>query len=150
MTGTKKSSGRSLSLVLTVAFICLMTIAIIPGVNGADPVDLGSAGTYAVLAKSAITDTLSSSVITGNVGLSPTTGAAIVGFDVCTPSRVSGTIYKVDAAGTPCATNNPTLVGTAVADMESAYSNANSGTDDYPPSGGEIGDGPVLKGLHPL
>ena len=148
MTGTKKSSGRSLSLVLTVAFICLMTVAIIPGVNGADPVDLGSAGTYAVLAESAITDTSSLSVITGNVGLSPTTGAAIVGFNDCTPSRVSGTIYKVDAAGPVCATNNPALVGTAVADMVSAYSNANSGADDFPPSGGEIGGRTLLPGKY--
>jgi len=146
MIGIKKSSGRTLSLVLTVAFICLMTVAIIPGVNGADPVDLGSAGAFAVLAKSAITDTLSSSVITGNVGLSPTTGAAIVGFDVCTPSRVSGTIYKVDDAGTTCAINDPTIVGTAVIDMESAYSNANSGPADFPPSAGEIGGQTLMPG----
>jgi len=89
-----------------------MTAAIVPGALGAEPVELGAAGDFAVLAESAITDTLSLSVITGDVGLSPTTGAAIVGFDTC--SQVSGAgkiIYKVDAAGPTCATNNPTIAG---------------------------------------
>lgn len=147
MTGIKKSAGKFFSLVVTVAFICLVTSAAIPGVMGANPVELGTASGFAVLAKSAITDTLSSSVISGDVGLSPTTGAAIVGFDTCTQvSGGRGTIYKVNAPGPVCATNDPILVGTAVADMESAYSNANSGTADFPPSAGEIGGRTLIPG----
>ncbi len=144
----KKRTRKIPTVVFTLALLFLMAGSIIPGVNGADPVDLGTAENFAVLAKSAITDTLSSSVISGDVGLSPTTGAAIVGFDSCT--QVSGAgkiIYKVDAAGPVCATNNPALVGTAVADMETAYSNANSGTADFPVIGGaDLGGRTLIPG----
>jgi len=136
------------SLVLTVAFFCLMTAAVIPGVTGATAVDLGTARTFAVLAESAITDTTSSSsVISGDVGLSPTTGAAIVGFDTCTQVSGAGkTIYKVAAAGPVCALNDPATVGKAVTDMESAYSSANSGAPDFPVTPGEIGGRTLLPG----
>lgn len=126
VTGRNKSAGKRSTLVISIVFFLLMTITIIPGVMGATAVDMGSADNFAVLAKTAITDTLSLSIITGDVGLSPENGAAIVGFDTCTPSRVSGTLYKVDDAGTTCATKDPTLVGNAVADMILAYSNASS------------------------
>ena len=50
------------------------------GVGGAGrgpaPVNLGAAGTYVILAQSAITN-VPTSAITGNVGLSPATGAGI-------------------------------------------------------------------------
>jgi PKD repeat protein len=148
MTGTKKSTGKMFSLGITIAMLFLMTTAIIPGVYGANPVDLKTADNFAVLATSAITDTLSLSVITGDVGLSPTTGAGIVGFDSCTQVAGAGrTIYKINAAGPLCATNNPTLVGNAVADMISAYSAANSGPADFPVIGGEnIGGRTLIPG----
>lgn len=132
-----------------VAFICLMTAATAPGVMGATGVDLGTAGSFAVLAKTGITDTGSASVISGDVGLSPGTGAAIVGFDVCTPSRVSGTIYKVDDAGTTCAINGKTLVDTAVVDMQLAYSNATLEPTEFPTSGGQdIGGKTFIPGAY--
>ena len=136
MTGIKNRTNNFLALVFTLALICLMTITIIPGVRGeAAVVDLGSAGNFAILAKTGITDSLSSSVITGNVGLSPGLGGAIKGFDDC--GRVSGTIYRVDDSGTACATNNTALVNAAVTDMISAYSVATSESPDFSTPGAE-------------
>jgi hypothetical protein len=64
---------------------------------------------------------VSASAITGDVGSSPITGAAIL----LTCSEVVGTIYSVDAAGPmPCRITNATLLTTAVSDMETAYTNA--------------------------
>src|ERR1035437_7551239 len=58
------------------------------------PVDLGVAGNFVILSKTGVTDVYQSSV-TGNVGSSPITGAAIL----LKCSEVAGTIYTVDAAG---------------------------------------------------
>ena len=59
----------------------------------ADSINLGTAGSYAVLAGSAVTNT-GSSVLTGNLGLSP--GSAVTGFP---PGIVTGgTIHAGDAA----------------------------------------------------
>lgn len=84
------------------------------------PVSLGSAGNFVILSKAGITD-VPASKITGNIGASPITGAAIG----VTCSEVTGKIYSVDAAGPmPCRITNATLLGTAVNDMQTAYTNA--------------------------
>ena len=73
------------------------------------PVGLGTAASFAILAGQSITD-VPTSVITGDVGLSPATGAQI-GL-LCT--QVAGTIYSVDAFGPlPCRVTNPGLLTTA-------------------------------------
>src|ERR1035437_6950135 len=80
------------------------------------PVDLGTAAHFAILAGSAVTGTGSDSV-TGDVGLSPTTGAAITLLNC---SEVTGTIYDVDNAYVgggdsvvTCLSADHTLAGTA-------------------------------------
>ena len=84
------------------------------------PVDLGSAADFAILSKSGVTD-VPKSAITGDVGTSPITGAAI-GLK-CT--EVTGTIYTVDAAGPlPCSVKDPTRLTSAVGAMEIAYNDA--------------------------
>ncbi|MEO6109641.1 MAG: ice-binding family protein [Candidatus Saccharimonadales bacterium] len=85
-------------------------------------VDLGAASPFVLLAGTAnITDAGNASVINGNVGLSPATGAAI-GL-VC--SQVTGTIYSVDAAGPlPCRVTNGPLLVTAKNNLTTAYTNA--------------------------
>jgi len=149
MNRPKKNAGSGFSLLLAVALIGLVMAAMIPAAMGATAVELGTADTFAVLAKTAITDSLSSSNITGDVGLSPGSGSAIVGFDVCIPSRVTGTIYKVDDAGTTCATNNPTLVGAAITDMADAYSNATLAPIDFPTASAEdIGGRTLIPGAY--
>jgi len=110
------------------------------------PVDLGAAGPFAVLAKSGITDVYAST-ITGDVGASPITGAAI-GLE-CT--EVTGTIYAVDAAGPlPCAVTDATGLTAAVGAEEAAYTDAaGRTTPDFVDLGaGEIGGLTLTPGLY--
>ena len=91
-----------------------------PPVGSLAGVDLGVAGDFAILSKSGITDVYKSD-ITGDVGSSPITGAAIL----VTCTEVVGTIYSVDAAGPlPCTVTNATRLTTAVGDMQTAYTDA--------------------------
>lgn len=81
-------------------------------------VTLGTSNSFAVLAGAAITDT-APSVVVGNVGLSPTTGAAL-GIPAV---EVTGIRYDVDGAGAGT-TNNPALLTTAKADLSVAFNDA--------------------------
>jgi len=84
------------------------------------PVSLGTAGNFAILSKSGVTNVYAST-IRGNVGTSPISGAAI-GLR-CT--EVTGTIYSVNAAGPlPCRVTDAPRLTTAVSNMETAYTNA--------------------------
>jgi hypothetical protein len=85
-------------------------------------VNLGAASPFAILAGTPdITDAGNASVINGNVGLSPATGAGI-GL-LC--SQVTGAIYSVDAAGPlPCRITNGPLMVTVKNDLTTAYTNA--------------------------
>ena len=87
---------------------------------GPPPVLLGLAGNFAGLTKAGITD-VPSSAITGSIGASPITGAAIG----VTCAEVTGTIYAVNAAGpAPCAVIDPVMLTTAVSNLETAYTDA--------------------------
>jgi hypothetical protein len=84
------------------------------------PVNLGTSGNYVILSETGITDVPPSS-ITGNIGSSPITGAAIH----VTCAEVTGTISSVDAAGpAPCSQVVPSTLTTAINDMTTAYTNA--------------------------
>ena len=109
-------------------------------------VDVGTAGSFAILAKSGITD-VPSSTITGNVGASPITGAAIG----LTCPEVTGTIYTVTAAGPmPCRVTAPSLLTTAVSDMETAYTDAAGRTNPgfVNLGAGQIGGLTLAPGLY--
>jgi hypothetical protein len=110
------------------------------------PIDLGTAGPFAILSESGVTDVYASA-INGNVGASPITGAAI-GLEC--PEVQTGTIYTVDAAGPPCAVPDATRLTTAVGDMGTAYTDAAGRTSpDYVNLGaGEIGGLTLLPGLY--
>src|SRR6202035_2478055 len=83
-------------------------------------VDLGGAGHFVVLSKTGITD-VPESVVTGNVGTSPITGAA----DLLSCAEVTGKIYSVDAAGpAPCSIKAPSKLTNAIGDMQTAYKDA--------------------------
>jgi len=83
-------------------------------------VNLGVAGNFVILSKSGITN-VSQSAVTGDVGSSPITGAAIL----LSCAEVTGTIYTVDAAGPlPCRVTNASMLTTAISDMEAAYTDA--------------------------
>jgi len=92
-------------------------------------VNLGLAGDFAILTKSGITNVYASA-ITGNVGTSPITGAALL----LTCDEVSGTIFTVDAAGPlPCRVTDAPGLTTAVLNMQAAYTDAAGRSNpDYP------------------
>jgi len=88
--------------------------------SGAACVDLGTAGDFVILTETGITD-VPPSAITGDVGSSAITGAAIL----VTCAEVTGTIYAVDAAGpAPCSVADGPKLTQAVTDMGTAYTTA--------------------------
>jgi len=130
------------------------TVTVAPVASPA-PVDLGSAAGYVILAKDAITDTTNAATITGNIGLSPTTGAAIGVY--C--QEMTGQIVTVDAAYvgsglTTCVAPGPgankTLVDTAVADMGTAYTTAAGVATSWPTElyGGDLSGRTLATGVY--
>ncbi len=140
-TSFAKRVGASL---LGAAAVCLMTV----NVEAAQPwpVDLGSAGTFAILSQSGITDVPSSAIV-GNVGTSPITGAALL----LTCTEVTGRVFTVDAAGpSPCYVTDATGLTSAVLDMGFAYDDAAGRVSpDFTELGaGEIGGLTLAPGLY--
>lgn len=117
-----------------------------PTIGSLNAVNLGIAGSFAILSKTGITDVYKST-ITGDIGSSPITGAAILVR--CT--EVVGTIYTVDAAGPlPCSVTNATRLTTAIGDMQTAYTDAAGRTNpDFLNLGaGNIGGKTLTPGLY--
>jgi hypothetical protein len=105
-------------------------------------VNLGTAGNFAILAKSKISTTGATSV-TGDLGVSPTAATYITGFGLIldssttfsTSSLVTGRIYAASYTAP-----TPTMMTTAVSDMETAYNDAAGRTN---PCFTELGDGNI-------
>jgi hypothetical protein len=95
-------------------------------VKAATAVNLGTATSFAVLAGTAITN-VPTSVIVGNVGLSPAAGTNYAGL---TAAEVTGTIYDVDGTGPAGSVEDPALLTTAKNDLTAAYLNAAGQTTD--------------------
>jgi hypothetical protein len=95
------------------------TSPVSPALDPTARVDLGGAGYFVILSKSGITD-VPASAVTGNVGVSPITGAA----DHLSCAEVHGNIYSVNHAGPPCSKKTPKKLTNAVDDMETAYKDA--------------------------
>lgn len=109
-------------------------------------VNLGVAGNFAILSKTGITDVYKSA-ITGDIGTSPITGAALL----VSCSEVAGTIYTVDAAGPlPCRVTSASMLTTAVSDMQSAYTDAagRSNPNFLNLGAGDIGGRTLTPGLY--
>jgi hypothetical protein len=106
------------------------TAETVRGVNrelaGENPVDLGTAVNYAILSKTGIS-TVPSSAITGNIAVSPIASTAITGFSLILDlggrfsksSQVTG-VATAATYGGPV----PSILTTAVLDMEAAYTDA--------------------------
>ncbi|MEX2442739.1 MAG: ice-binding family protein, partial [Alkalispirochaeta sp.] len=92
--------------------------------DGPEPVSLGTAGNFAILAKTGIS-TVPDSVITGDIGVSPAAETYLTGFSqtkftgYSTSTQVTGYLYAADM--TP---PTPTMMTTAISDMETAYTDA--------------------------
>ena len=144
------SRKRLLGALLAVGIIGVGSIGV-GGAVAAEPtpraaVELGEAGTFAILSKSGITDVYASAV-SGNVGASPISGAAI---HLTCPEVTNGTIYSVDAEGPSCIVTDATYLTEAVSDLEIAYTDAaGRTTPDFINLGaGEIGGLTLTQGLY--
>lgn len=121
--------------------------------HGPAPVIMGSiigAGTvsspnYVILAKTTVTTT-GTTAITGDLGLSPAAASFYTGFGqtlgstgcFSTSSLVTGMLFASDYSGAgTCAT--PTLLTTAIGDMQTAYTDAAGRAADFT----EIGSGNI-------
>ncbi|KAJ7701104.1 ice-binding protein [Mycena rosella] len=93
---------------------------------GPAPVNLGTAGTYAILSKSGVS-TVPPSVITGNVGVSPIAATGLTGFSLTvapigqfsTSGQVVGELFAASYTAP-----TPTLLTVAIGDMGAAYNDA--------------------------
>jgi hypothetical protein len=121
---------------------------------GPAPVNLGTSGNFVILTKTGITN-VPTSKITGNIGASPITAAAM---DNVTCAEMTGTIYGADVAYTgsgvtTCfkgAAADNTLVANAVLDMGTAYADAlGRTTPDFTELGaGDISGLTLAPGLY--
>jgi len=113
-------------------------------------VDLGTSANYVILAKTAITN-ISTSVVTGDLGLSPAATSYITGFALtdatgyATSAQITGKIYAADMADP-----TPVNLTTAVENMITAYNDAaGRPSPDYLELGtGNIGGKTLLPGLY--
>jgi hypothetical protein len=95
--------------------------------KGPSTVQLGAAADYVILAQSEITN-VPTSAITGNVGLSPATGAAIG----ITCAEITGVTNAVNTAGPlPCSVMDPVGLTAAVGAAGTAYTDAQGRAPDY-------------------
>lgn len=115
-------TARLLIVVRLAALLALVGAIAMPGAQSTAQTSptLGVAESFSVLAKTTITN-VPTSTISGDVGLSPATGANIG----LTASEVGGTIYAVDAFGPMGSVMNPGLLTTAINDMMTVF---NGGT----------------------
>ena len=112
------------------------------GGHGPSPVGLGTAGTYVVLAKSAVS-TVPTSKVTGNIGVSPAAGSYLTGWSLtmdstnvfATSPQVTGQLFAADFA-----VPTPSNLTTAVTNMLTAYTDAAGRTT---PDHTELGAGDI-------
>jgi hypothetical protein len=117
--------------ILTLLFAVGLTFSFMGSAQAAAvSVPLGTAGSYAVLAGSAVTNT-GPSVINGNLGLSP--GTAVSGFP---PGLVNGTVHAADAVALQ-----------AKADLKTAY---NVAASEQPPNPvtSDLGGQTLTRGVY--
>ncbi len=106
--------------IVTGLVVAIFAVSLTGQALAATVVNLGTATGFAVLAGTSITD-VPTSVITGDVGLSPAAGSNYSGL---TSAEVSGSIYAVDGSGPGGSVNNPALLTTAKNDLTAAYVDA--------------------------
>lgn len=118
-TGVKSADGKALSANKQWEFTTTANAAV-----GLKAVSLGSAGNYVILAKTTITN-VPTSVITGDLGLSPAATSYITGFSLtdytgyAKAAQVTGKVFAADMV-TPTSSN----LTTAVENMITAYNDA--------------------------
>jgi len=143
-TGAKDLAGNALAANSVISFTTAAAVSNLAVVN------LGAAGNYVILAKTAVNNTPTSAV-TGDIGLSPAATSFITGFSLtnatgyATSPQVTGNLYAADMAS-PTGTN----LTTAVENMITAYNDAaGRPSPDFSELGtGNIGGKTLTKGLY--
>lgn len=119
--------------------------------NGPAPVNLGTAGSFVILAKSGVS-TVPQSAVTGNIGVSPIARGGLTGFSetmnvsntFSTSKQVVGKLYAADYASP-----TPAILGTAVLNMQAAYTDAAGRAPDVTELGtGNIGGMTLSPGTY--
>jgi hypothetical protein len=146
-TAVKSAVGAPLASASTWSFTTGSTAALGPA-----QVNLGTAGNFAVLAKTAVS-TVPPSAVTGDIGLGPAAASYLTGFGLvadatntfATSPQVTGKLYAADYA-----VPTPTQLTTAVSNMEGAYTDAASRpTPDHLELGtGNLGGLTLAPGLY--
>lgn len=115
------------------------------------PVELGGAGDFVILAKTGV-DTVPTSAVTGDVGLSPAAATFITGFSLsadstnvfATSPQVTGKVYAANYA-----VPTPANLTTSVSDMLLASTDAAGRAPDVTELGaGNIGGTTVARGVY--
>ncbi|WP_202882133.1 ice-binding family protein [Candidatus Manganitrophus noduliformans] len=120
-TEAKDTTGNALAANKTWSFTTGSTVA-----AGPDPVNLGTAGSYVLLAKAGVSTTGATAVV-GDIGLSPAAGTLLTGFSetldatgtFSTSAQVTGKLYAADYTDP-----TPSNLTTAILDMQTAYTDA--------------------------
>ncbi|CAE8583688.1 unnamed protein product [Polarella glacialis] len=135
-------------------FVLIAALGAIASVSAAGPdaVNLGEAGTYAILSKAGIS-TVPTSAITGNIGVSPIDSKAITGFSLmadstntfATSTQVTGSVYAVDYTSP-----TPAELTVTIGNMETAYTDAaGRATPDHTNlEAGDLGGLTLVPGLY--
>ncbi len=114
-------------------------------------VNLGTAGDYAILAKTGIS-TVPTSAVTGNIGVSPAAASYITGFSLTADSsnvfstspQVTGHVFASDYAPP-----TPSSLTTAISDMQLAFTDASGRAPDVTELGaGNIGGMTLTQGVY--
>jgi hypothetical protein len=143
-TGARDLSGNSMAINKVWSFTTGGSLATLQVVN------LGAAGNYVILGKTAISN-ISTSAVTGDLGLSPAATSYITGLSLtnatgyATSAQVNGHIFAADMANP-----TPANLTTAVSNMITAYTDAAGRlSPDFSELGtGNIGGKTLTPGLY--
>jgi hypothetical protein len=141
---------------LNLLLLSAAALANTANVRAESAIDLGSAEDFVILTKEGIS-TVPASSITGDIGVSPVAATYITGFSLVKHTEPFSTSTQIAGGSVAYAADyakpTPTKLGTAVIDMEAAYSEASdrfSDDDERTISGddGEIGGMTLKPGVY--
>jgi hypothetical protein len=148
----KKFNKNSITVAVVVSLAFGLAGPIAALAAGPAAVNLGSAGNFAILAKTGISTTGSTSIL-GNIGVSPAAASYITGFGLTmdisntfsTSPIVTGNIYAADYTAP-----TPTTMTTAISDMQTAYVDGVGRTNptETEMGAGSIGGTTLVPGLY--
>ena len=153
--GNRQVLAKRFNITSVLLIVALMILASLPTGSAHSPeapINLGTAGNFAILSKSGISNTGVTSIV-GDIGVSPIDSTAITGFGLtlnsstqyATSALVTGKVYAADYASP-----TPDMMTTAISDMEAAYTAAAGRTipDYIEPYSGDVTGQTLTPGLY--